>query len=322
MVWFSSANLVFTVLCEADGSARNQHNQDFLLHLTVARPIPIVSIADFSAFGGQSGFYAERLSIHIRHHTIIHHPHKHNFYLAVLFTRGSGTHEVDFTTWTIRPGSLFLLNPGQIHRWQLSHDADGYIFFHTREFYDAAFTRWRLHDLPFYSSIHHAPVLNTSVKQAAVTRLFGQLVDEWKSDANDKAQRLLALLHLLYLELTRLYTPLLLDTRSAYPDRFRQFEQLLDQLFKTMKLPGEYARHMSITERHLNRITRLCVGKSPSQLIRERVVLEAKRILAHRAMPVSDVAGELGYDDPSYFSRLFRQATGQSPSAFAGAYRR
>lgn len=284
------------------------------------KSVPVVRIGDFSHFGNESGFYAERLSEHIRRHHITTHPHKHDFYLVVLFTKGRGTHEIDFNSYPVAPGSLFLLNPGQTHIWHVSKDTEGYIFFHTREFYDSAFSRRQLHDYPFFSSVHHSPLLGSKINKQKLISFFSGLLEEYKAQRPDKDEKLPALVHLLYLELARLYQDSGTSTNENYRIRFREFENLLDSNFKKLKLPREYSEKMNITERHLNRITRFCVNKSPSALILERVILEARRILTHNNPSIASVADHLGYSDQSYFSRLFKKQTGQSPKGFMTGY--
>jgi AraC family transcriptional regulator, transcriptional activator of pobA len=87
-----------------------------------------------------------------------------------------------------------------------------------------------------------------------------------------------------------------------------------------MKFPSEYASLLNLTERHLNRICKTCVNKTPTDLILERVILEAKRMLIHSTNTVAETADELGYLDNSYFSRLFRNKTGQTPKEFISTY--
>ena len=121
-----------------------------------------------------------------------------------------------------------------------------------------------------------------------------------------------AYLHLLLL-LTLPATP-----AAARPglDQLRRFEQLLDAHFQTHKSVRAYAGLLHLTANHLNVLCRQRLGKTASQLIHERVVTEARRLLRHSALPVGEVGYALGFDDPSYFGRYFRKYAGQSPEAF------
>src|ERR1700742_808809 len=104
------------------------------------REMPIYDIADFKYLGSESDFYANTFAEHLlQHEHMVMAPHRHGFYVSVLFTQGNGIHEVDFQTFDIRPGYIFLLSPGQVHHWKVSDDVDGYIIFHKKEFYDLNF---------------------------------------------------------------------------------------------------------------------------------------------------------------------------------------
>jgi AraC family transcriptional regulator, transcriptional activator of pobA len=286
------------------------------------KALPVLHINQFGISGTGSDFYAGVFRTHVKDHPITDRPHKHDFFVIVLFTKGSGVHEIDFTRYTIRPGTLFLLNPGQAHHWTLSKDADGIIFFHTREFFDRGFVSQRLRDLPFFNSAHNSPMVRLKAGDlAGPLSLFRAILKEYGDQKAMKKERLLSLVHLLYIHLARLYTPQAVLKSEPYLSKLRQFEDLLDLHFKQAKLPSYYAGLMHISERHLNRICRTCLNKSPTDLIMDRNVLEARRLLMDNKATMAEVAMQLGYDDQSYFSRLFKKRTGQTPSEFVRMYR-
>ena len=100
---------------------------------------PVYNIQNFKADLSKKELYINTFKNHLKAHSFIEKPHRHNFYLLVLFTNGTGKHEIDFAKYEIKPGSLFVLQPGQIHNWQLSADIDGYIFFYSQEIYNLYF---------------------------------------------------------------------------------------------------------------------------------------------------------------------------------------
>ncbi len=73
---------------------------------------------------------------------------------------------------------------------------------------------------------------------------------------------------------------------------------------------------MNLSAYQLNEITKVAVGKTPSELINEQIILEAKRYLLATPNQVKDIADHLGYEDVSYFIRFFKKHTGHSPEAF------
>jgi AraC family transcriptional activator of pobA len=91
---------------------------------------------------------------------------------------------------------------------------------------------------------------------------------------------------------------------------------VLEKNFSTISQTAVYARLLKVTERALNEATRQALGYTAAQLIRERVMLEAKRLLLHSEISVAEIADRLGFDDPAYFSRCFKKHTSRSPIDF------
>ena len=91
---------------------------------------PVYNISQFKDEDSNKHLYCNRFDKHLQTHPFIEKPHRHDFHLVVIFTKGHGTHVIDFNTFEIKPGSVFVLQPGQMHHWILSKDIDGYILFH------------------------------------------------------------------------------------------------------------------------------------------------------------------------------------------------
>ena len=96
----------------------------------------------------------------------------------------------------------------------------------------------------------------------------------------------------------------------------RAFSQLLEAHFRTEKTVRYYAGRLALTANHLNAICRRVLNKTASDLIHERVVVEAQRGLAHSAQSVGQLADQLGFEDASYFARYFKKYVGQTPELF------
>jgi AraC family transcriptional activator of pobA len=122
-----------------------------------------------------------------------------------------------------------------------------------------------------------------------------------------------------YLDLSRIYQPVHTDGGESSPLYLQKYDELLkliDLEFVRLKSPKDYAERMNMSVKHLNRICQETVAKTTSELINERVILEAKRLLSHPGKSVAGVADELGFGDPSYFIRFFKKQCGESPLVF------
>jgi len=97
---------------------------------------------------------------------------------------------------------------------------------------------------------------------------------------------------------------------------YRRFQQLIKEYRSYKKTVEDYARALFISTGHLSRICRTIAGKSPKDIIIDYFITEAQLALSEVNMNVADISYDLGFDDPAYFTRLFRKRTGQTPVAF------
>jgi AraC family transcriptional regulator, transcriptional activator of pobA len=97
---------------------------------------------------------------------------------------------------------------------------------------------------------------------------------------------------------------------------FTLFQKSVKQSSTPMKSIKEYAAELNITSVHLNRICQAAVGKPALHIVTEFLVLEAEKFLKHTNLHIAEIAYQLNFDDPAYFSRLFKKYTGLSPKQF------
>ncbi|WP_024771689.1 AraC family transcriptional regulator [Aquimarina macrocephali] len=287
--------------------------------------LPILDITQFHDTGSIENFYANDFTTHLlNNRDIISHPHKHNFYLSVLFIEGTGVHEIDFESYQIKPGSVFLLRPGQTHFWKFTTKGKGYIIFHSKEFYEAICQNKNLSIFPFFFSNQNSPCIYLDKNtQALIEPLFVSILNESRSNALLKKQKLVNLIDLIYIELSRLVLKDNLEdliNSKNLTMKLHKFEQLIEEKYKRQKSAIVYAETMNISVKHLNRICKETVGKTTTDLILERVILEAKRQILYSENNLTEIAWDLGYDDYSHFSKLFKQKSGMSPSQFQKMY--
>ena len=285
------------------------------------KTLPVYRILDFHQKNPGNHFYANDLHTHLKEHQFTNDPHKHDFYLTVLFTKGNGTHEVDFIKYKIKTGALFTLKPGQMHNWNLSADTRGYVFFHSKDFYEERYTSEKLNNYPFFASFGNAALiqLNTSMHKQTEA-LMAEIVREYKKTKLRSDQKIHSLVNIIYIELMRSYAPTRKIQNQTYLMQVQKFEDLIEQHYRNHKLPKDYAAKLFITEKHLNRITRSLLNKTSTQLIGERIILEAKRSLFSSKLNITQISDELGFNDTSYFIRFFKKYVSETPLAFSKRY--
>ncbi|RZA15809.1 MAG: helix-turn-helix domain-containing protein [Lysobacteraceae bacterium] len=110
-----------------------------------------------------------------------------------------------------------------------------------------------------------------------------------------------------------------LRTQALRDTLVQRFRHLVDLHFREQQPVSFYAAELDVTADHLSRVCRGTTGLSALDLLHQRVELEARRLLAYTPAAVIEVAHELGFDDPAYFSRFFTKTTGHSPTAYRQA---
>ncbi len=285
------------------------------------RNIPILNITQFKEQEPLVDFYSNEFSKHLnKNNTIIEKPHKHDFYLCVLFTEGTGIHEIDFNSYSINPGSIFFLRPGQTHFWKFKNKPKGYIFFHTQNFYELYFSNTSLTQFPFFYTNNNPPYAVINRHQLTeIEYYFKKINVEFHKRNIYKQQKIASLINLLYIDLSRIYSEFgLIENKISptYLRTLRLLEDTIDAFYKTEKSAEFYAEKLNLTPKHLNRIVKSTINKTTSQLISERVILEAKRLIVHSKNSLAAISELLGYEDYAYFSRVFRLKTGVTPISF------
>lgn len=94
------------------------------------------------------------------------------------------------------------------------------------------------------------------------------------------------------------------------------FSELLEAHFRTGRAVADYAEELGVTPTHLSRACRIACGQSASAIRADRVISEAKYLLADTRKPIKDIADELGFASAAYFTRAFQKHSGMTPSAF------
>ncbi|OII61814.1 AraC family transcriptional regulator [Streptomyces sp. CC53] len=246
-------------------------------------------------------------------------PHRHTFYEIVHVTSGRGVHVVDLARQELRPPHLGVVAPGQVHHWEGAAGLDGSVILFTEDFLldhpgDRELLR-RLSERPWLRL--------DGAARPAVARLVHDLHDEYRGGAEGFASVLRALLHVLVVRAARLSAPLAGPGSAEGPAAPARPGRVVEE-FGRLVARGQAeswsvracADRIGVTPGYLAEAVKAATGRTPGQLVRDARTREAKRLLAKTDLTVRQVAGRVGFDDPSYFCRFFRRETGLSPGDF------
>ncbi|MDH4460288.1 MAG: AraC family transcriptional regulator [Flectobacillus sp.] len=283
--------------------------------------IPVYSIDRFNRQAEKAIQYQAEL-FDINRNFKVSYPHRHDDFYEILFlTQGEGIHTIDFQQYAIRPNTIFFLSPGQIHELALSEDVQGYIILFTSSFYHFNKTDpHKLFELPFFYNLSQEtpPIyLDNAECIQTLTNLFREAISENKQYLSDKDEAIRALLDLILIQCKRIY-PLSQQDEKTNKGKIivKRFKQLIEEKCKENLSVKDYANLLAISPNYLSETVKSVTGRTSTDLINDRMILEIKRLLKHTDMGISEIAYSLNFADQSYFSKYFKKLTGLSPLEF------
>ena len=267
--------------------------------------------------------FVTRLHDFVEAHRDLSFPHRHDFYQIVLFTHGGGHHSIDFRRYAVQPHQVYYMSPGQVHTWEFDAETDGYLINFNESFFTSiCHNPHFVREFPLFHTITGTSVSTLDMTCCAeVEQTFAQMLDEFEKGGDFVMDILRGMLMIILVRLSRTM-PVTFREGTARHNvvLMQQFEKLIEQHYREKRLPKEYAEMMFITPNHLNAVTNSAVGKSAGELIRERILLEAKRLLVNSDLMVSQIAELLHFEDNAYFTRFFKKYLGLTPEGFRYAY--
>lgn len=244
--------------------------------------------------------------------------HRHNFQELLWVQDGTGRHRIDNDILEIQPQTFYLITRGQIHYFIEGIDLEGYVLRFSDDFLanDLTIANWNYRMTLFSHFSIHQMLSPDALTQATLQRIMDDMWQEIQGDGFGRHHILrhhLSILMIL-LERARRQHPNISDTNTEHLATFQAFIDELEDSFRQEHSVRFYAESLYITPRQLSDIVKRCTGKTAKTLILERITLEAKRHLQHSNASIKEIAYALGFKDSSYFSKVFKQATGVSPN--------
>ncbi|MDB5120754.1 MAG: helix-turn-helix protein [Sphingobacteriales bacterium] len=280
--------------------------------------IPVYDIYFFSEFGHKD-ILVSRFAPYLATHKNLRYPHRHNFYHILLFTEGSGSHSIDFQSFPVNPFQIYFMIPGQVHSWEFDGPVNGYVVNFSPSFFQSFLLRHDfLENFPFFNGSAIDSVINIpEASQQKINTLFEDILSEATSNESFGLNLVRALLIQLFILISRLSDKSNQTITASYNyTLLKNFQQLIEQNYHTLKLPKEYAELLYITPNHLNALCNDQLGISSGEVIRNRIFLEAQRMLTNLDFTISEISNRLNFTDNSYFSKAFKKQFGFTPEEF------
>lgn len=257
-------------------------------------------------------------------------PHIHSYHQLIWFTKGGGKHVVDLHAYDAIAGSVFFVARGQVHHFDGFEGYEGMLLHFNEEFLirGEPGTDFLLKRDPFHGP-HQGPRCLVGQEVAGILETYRALIEQElkHGDAAGREELLRAYVGAFLVQLHRAGrdpSAVILPHREVPADgsrtRLMRFVQLVETNYAKGHTIADYAQAMAMSARSLSALTARTLNKTPSQMVQERIILEAKRLLVHADGSVKEIGYRLGFADPSYFVKYFTKHVGLSPTAFRKAH--
>jgi len=245
-----------------------------------------------------------------------------DFHCLIHVASGRYRQMVDFETFDCGPGSVLTLQPGQVHRFGKLDGWTGWLLIYRAEAVRSSSAHLSLRELEAFHQLSGMPTLlmTAGATRRAVARAFEQIEEDSRLEASAPVINAL-----LKGQVEALLTRLQLARPDAAAERaldpvvsgwYRRYRSAVEREYRRWHSVGLYASHLGCSEKTLNRATRAVTDRSAKSLLVDRVVLEAKRLLAHSSSAVAVIASDLGFDEATNFVKFFRREAGGTPGGF------
>ncbi len=246
-----------------------------------------------------------------------------NYYSMIWVLEGSGKVAADFAEYTWAPNSLIAFTPYQPFMLTSTEEVQGISinfhpdFFCIHKHHDAVACNGVL-----FNNIYESPVTQLDEKAAnQLHPLLQQMKDEMVHGDLAQHELLVSYLKIVLIIASRKKVdnqPDALEHKNCETEPFmlQNLKQMIEEHFRCKHSASDYADLLNISPKALAKATKKHFNKTVTELISERIIIEAKRELYLTDKQVKLIASELGYQDEYYFSRFFKNYADVSPQLF------
>ncbi|XZF14620.1 helix-turn-helix domain-containing protein [Chitinophagaceae bacterium MMS25-I14] len=251
------------------------------------------------------------------------HLQRNNYYSLIWIRKGAGKVKADFSEYEFGENVLFAFTPYQPFMFQVKEDMQGIALqFHPDFFCIHLHQKEVACNGVLFNNIYHPP--HTFI-DAATAGVFDMLINQMQTEmlrpALAQHESLVSYLKIFLITASRLkaeQVPQARETANGVKELFilQELKDAIEKDFRTKHGAGDYAKDLNISPKALTRITKAYFNKTITELISERIIIEAKRELYLTNKAVKEIAYELGYEDEYYFSRFFKTNADVSPQMY------
>ncbi|MBL4605598.1 MAG: helix-turn-helix domain-containing protein [Flavobacteriaceae bacterium] len=249
---------------------------------------------------------------------VVNHPEQIDSYNIFWIKEGKGTYHIDFKEYSFDGSVLFFLSPGQVFSVDSEKIKEAYRLSFVRDFYCI-----QTHDKEvacngvLFNNVYETPfVMPCESDSKKLDFILENLIEELKNESTAQYDMLQAYLKQFIIFSVRVKKEGHVIKDDIESKLFKDFSTLVEFNFTKLHAVTEYAERLGLSPKSLTKHFQKIGTQTPSDFIKKRILLEAKRKLIYTFSSVKEIAFDLGFNDPAYFTRFFTKTIGKSPLRF------
>ncbi len=246
------------------------------------------------------------------------HSHPRMFQIVYIVS-GAVAMRIEGQASKVKGPCAITISPGAVHSFAFQPDTEGYVLTTADTLLsDARYIRSRPLIEPLLAHPNTVTLSKTPEKAAFLQGIFSGMMQEFSQSLPGRSSMLDWMLRTVLLTLSRqqAMAEQPKGRRGYARNTFRKFTQLVEDHYREHLTVEDYAEKLAMSAARLNRLCKTFGGKPAKEIVHARLILEARRLLTYTNATSAEVAYELGFQDPAYFTRFFRNRTGTTPTAF------
>jgi AraC family transcriptional regulator, transcriptional activator of pobA len=275
------------------------------------------------------GIYFNSIANFFNLYCFVRKEHANDFYSVILFTGGSGSIAVNNQSYPVRPQTICIVPPSQMHSFEGLENVEGIIFFFCQDFYVEEFSFIRLLNVFSYTLLTANNVCNPCIVLSdtefnPILTILHSIQSEYDSYTHSNSSAIIIRSHLniMLLKLTELYEAKSGKSNSNDSILIHSLSHLVESYFIQEQQLKFYTSAFNISESQLNEICNKHFNCGLKKILQTRLMQEARKMLLSSELSVSEIAYKLNFEDNSYFNKVFKNKTGLTPKRFRDIHKR
>jgi len=295
----------------------HQNNGSSFLHFSFLR--------DIKVHGIYFNLFEQLLSLY----PILRKDHTHDFYSLLFFKSGGGTIKINNNSFSVRPNTVCLISPCQIHSFEEASMMNGPVIFFHQDFYVEEFSFLRLLNLFSCTTKLTGEICSpcfylTEKDFNKVTSIVNSIEIEYDSfiPSNNSGTIIRSLLNILLLRLSEWNNCRSENKNHGNTVLINELSRLVDSYFIKEHNVSFYTSAFNISEKHLNDLCHSHFNSGLKKILKDRLMQEARKLLLSSELSVSEISYKLNFEDNSYFNKVFKQETHLTPKKFRDIHKK